>query len=812
MAYQGFTYDGDFNQTQWEEFWAKSGATKYLAQQNKLKDRGCGDLTNAGSRLLSQYLDATSVAISEMIRVKPNATPVEVQALRQIDPKVAAYIGLREVVSKTLKDKKGVVLFTTMADAIGSAIEKEERALYLEKNDERFLEWQHFLVKDQKQPAWYRNKKIGQALDMLDLSWVNWDKKTRILVGSRVIKALEVAGFLREDIKRTAKRKTSQIRLEENVLQSISRNEEFVASLMPIHMPAIEKPKDWTCLYDGGYHSANMNTNTPLVKMRKYQRKELEDVEMPDVYKATNRLQSTKFDINRDVLNVAKELFGDNLIPGMESLDNPPVLHFAEDWKYDTAPEEEQKAFKKWKADRSMYYKDEDSVNGKRLEFSMALNLAAALVTQEDRLGFKGFYYVWQTDFRGRFYPTCTVLSPQGSDVHKGLLQFAAKKPLGDTGERSLCIQGANVYGKDKLTLDERVQWVLDNENAIINIANNPLDTREDWLSADKPWQFLAFCFEWARYRVEGEDFLTCLPVASDGSCNGLQHYSAALLDDVGGSSTNVIPSDTPNDIYQDVADVLKGKLENIKHPNATKILKFGINRKMTKRQVMTLPYGATLYSCREYTLEYLDENMFSVFPTIQERIEVAHWLSPMLWDSIGEVVKKGREAMDWLVECASIASKQNVKIDFKTPSGFRVYYTNFKTKSDTVKFRVDGKQKYVSIATELDKINVSKVSNSIAPNFVHSLDATHMVWTVNAMPEGTSFCMVHDSFATHAGDYENLNNKLREQFFRLYNNYEVFEDFRSALQEKVEGILPELPDKGNLDLSCVKSSTYFFS
>jgi DNA-directed RNA polymerase len=39
------------------------------------------------------------------------------------------------------------------------------------------------------------------------------------------------------------------------------------------------------------------------------------------------------------------------------------------------------------------------------------------------------------------------------------------------------------------------------------------------------------------------EEFVSHLPVAFDGSCNGLQNYSMMLRDEVGGAATNLVPS-----------------------------------------------------------------------------------------------------------------------------------------------------------------------------------------------------------------------------------------------------------------------------
>lgn len=821
MAYQGFSYEGSLSQPEWETFWRKKGAEKYLKKQNKLKEQGNADLTDSGRTAIAQYIEKGTVVLAEMLKVKTGKRPVEFQALMQIEPEVLVYIGLRETIRSAVHvTKEDNVKRTYLAGQIGTLVQDEERAKYLESNEEQFLKWQHHLIKDQDVPTWYKNKKIKLALDHLDLEWTEWDNKKRILVGMRVLEVLDVIGFIESKTfsLRKGKQQLAVVILSEQVSTYLNDSEEFRSELLPIHMPLLEKPKDWTCLYDGGYSTLPMSKYINLIKARRYQEEELGDAEMPDVYKAANRLQNTKYDVNRKVLDVVKSMVkktaseGISFIPGLETVGTEPMFPFKKGWKVEGASETEMKTFSEYKTRKRLFVMKKTAHEGKHSEFNMAFQLAAEMVRQEDRLGFKGFHYIWQTDFRGRFYPVCTMLSPQGSDVHKGLLEFAVKKPLGDNGAYWLAVHGANVYGEDKLSLDDRAKWVKDNEHFLLEIAKDPDGNYESWSNADKPWQFLAFCFEWEQYKAQGEDFMSSLPVAMDGSCNGLQHYSAALLDDVGASSTNLIESDLPNDIYQDVADVLKGKLETLDHVWAQQLLKHGINRKMTKRQVMTLPYGSTLYSCNDYTLEYLHNNCKKTFPTAKERREVAHWLTPYMWESMNEVVKKGREAMDWLMECAKIVSKDNAKIQFTTPSGFKVYYTNFKTVKQNVQMRVQGEKKGFTLRPDTEKVNVAKVSNSVAPNFVHALDATHMVWTINSMPEDTQFCMVHDSYATHACDTETMNKTIREQFYKLYTSYDVFEDFKESLEASTGLELPNPPAKGNLDLSRVLNSTYFFS
>ena len=176
---------------------------------------------------------------------------------------------------------------------------------------------------------------------------------------------------------------------------------------------------------------------------------------------------------------------------------------------------------------------------------------------------------------------------------------FAEGKPLDDKGRWWLGVHGANLFGNDKISLDDRAKWAFDYRPNAVNIASDPYRNL-DWTEADDPWQFLAWCFEWAEAHEEG--FVSHLPVGLDGSCNGLQHFSALLRDEVGGAATNLVPAPVPADIYREVAKRAEEILSEVGEddPNfwmAQSWLVFGIDRKITKRSVMTLPYGVTYRS-----------------------------------------------------------------------------------------------------------------------------------------------------------------------------------------------------------------------
>lgn len=63
-----------------------------------------------------------------------------------------------------------------------------------------------------------------------------------------------------------------------------------------------------------------------------------------------------------------------------------------------------------------------------------------------------------------------------GDDLSRCLLVFAEAKPLGESGLRWLKIHLANLFGYDKASFDERVEFVHEHLNEIRDSAEKPLD------------------------------------------------------------------------------------------------------------------------------------------------------------------------------------------------------------------------------------------------------------------------------------------------------------------------------------------------
>jgi DNA-directed RNA polymerase len=218
-------------------------------------------------------------------------------------------------------------------------------------------------------------------------------------------------------------------------------------------------------------------------------------------------------------------------------------------------PEKMKATFTEWKQRARETYEYNAKLASKRHALGVKLRIAEELRNEE------AIYFPHSLDFRGRIYSMSSELSPQSDDVAKSLLMFAEGKPVGEYGGYWLAVHIANLFGIDKVSFDERVAWVQANSEAILDSANDPLDGRRFWTTADDPWCALAACFEWRGFMSFGSEFLSYLPIAMDGSCSGIQHFSAMLRDEQGGKAVNLTPADQPSDIYTEVLYVTKDLL-----------------------------------------------------------------------------------------------------------------------------------------------------------------------------------------------------------------------------------------------------------
>lgn len=568
-------------------------------------------------------------------------------------------------------------------------------------------------------------------------------------------------------------------------------------------------PQPWTNLEDGGYYSLRRQRLSPLMAYHTIRKSERNNIReqftaenMPQVFETANYLQSVPFSIHQPVLQAVQRIWiAGGGVMGIPTLTKPvrPDFPFGEDWDKATACGEELDAFNSWKADAVEFYESERAWKGRTAEIRGLLKSARDTATM---------WFPVFTDKRNRWYYRGTP-NPQGSDIAKAVLHFHTKKQLGKRGLFWLKVHIANSLGYDKKRMRMRADYV----DSIWGRLEAALDAPEDhagvW-GTDAPWCAYSAAWELREAYRSGnpEQYETGIVVHMDATCSGLQHFSAIFRDPIGGKYVNLVdtPGDEKQDIYTKVAGDAVAGLPN------TAVAKWwhehGIPRSDAKGPVMTYVYGATLLNTSKTLAAGLrkvrDE---SGMPYELKNLAVATVAGKALFKGIATTVPAAAGGMRWLQMALRTVPDRSKRVTWKSPIGFIVQHDYRREELVRVKLRSLGSV-YIGVRELLDECHPAHMKNSISPNFVHNLDATHLSLTALAMKRlGLEFVGIHDSFGTHACDVDHLNYAARDEFVKMYEEHDVLANFLWDI-----GGTGTLPKKGKLDLNLVRNSEFFFS
>ncbi|WP_285401014.1 DNA-directed RNA polymerase [Luteibacter sp. ME-Dv--P-043b] len=777
---------------------------------HKERDRQDESDSGPGRRLIRDCITPLSAAIDAFVAEARNGKPgkkhTAVRWCEKFPSSELAYITIRHCLNAI---SNGETRVQTVAEAIATSLEDSiNYSRFKEVSPGLHKHLQGVLKKSTSQR--HSRNVMEAAVRRTELDQFAFPGHDATHFGMKMVELfIESTGFalLYNDSSHGKTRERILLRGTEAVMAWLDKAHDAAAHFAPVRMPMLVSPRPWQASKGGGYLT-DAGGLVPLVRTRnKAYLRELDNAEMPNVLRSLNAIQETPWQVNSAVLAVMKEAWeaggGIGDLPSRDLLELPPLpSDDMERYKV-----EEPESFKKWKRTRADIYEKNARTASQRISAAQKIALAARFEPEE------AIYFPHSLDFRGRVYPVPGTLNPQGDDQAKSLLRFANGKRLGPSGARWLAIHVANLFGVDKVPFEDRIKWVRDNEHRILDSALDPLDGMRAWTEADSPWCALAACFEWAGYRAMGEDYVSHLPIALDGSCNGLQNFSAMLRDPVGGKATNLIPQERPADIYTQVMTVAAERIRaEAEGGNLSAAFWDGqLTRDLVKQPVMTLPYGVTRSGMRNQIADKMKK------AGKDDSWDHAEYLAGVLWDSIGLVVIAAREAMDWLKDAAKVAAKGEMPVSWTTPAGFPVLQEYRETTGTRVKTYVSGREVRISASVEGTKLDSRRQALGISPNFVHSCDAAHLMLTVCTALDNdvADFAMIHDSYGVHAADTDVLAASLRAAFVQQYSR-EVLTDFRDELSAQLPAdiavTLPDLPTVGDLDLSLVESSLYFFA
>ena len=611
--------------------------------------------------------------------------------------------------------------------------------------------------------------------------------------------------------------------------------------------------------------------------------KAIDDKSMDDCITALNLIQGTAYNINEYIVSAIRwtagyPAEGDGERGAMRAkVDKFPNLKTA------TEPTKPNNWDAMSSGEKQAWHKKNDRAKRLNAEVSgLSRVMSNALEDCEDLRG-RDFWMPHQFDKRGRIYHSSTF-GHHNTDYIRALFLFAEKSEVTDDVYPYLQLQLANSFGKDEgkdETLVGRQDWVERHTDDIYACGKDFIEN-QFWLKADEPFQFLAACHEYANAydaMEKGEQYFSGIPIALDATQSGIQHFAASLLNFDDGKLVNLVPQDEPNDIYLAAmyksqaaidADIVAfsneppisdddsetDKAEKLKHQKWLEIAKTlnglgGLTRKMVKRNLMTWAYSSRQYGLAkqlrsdwlsEYTGQ-VERGELEVHPFGEDEGYSASWyIAGKNEQAIAQTVKSASAGMDFFQKCAAIMAEENKHVAYVTPLGFPVFQfyreERMKQNPETGKWEPDpdrqrmyltdrdtGKlKKNAKNVTKVytDKVNRDQSINAIAPNIIHSMDATHLMKTALLCHElGVDDLMVvHDSFAATLGNIDKLTFAVRRAFVDLYKDYNLYEDFRQQCADRLDDPalidrlppVPKIRENGTLDLEGVLESEYCFS
>ena len=631
-------------------------------------------------------------------------------------------------------------------------------------------------------------------------------------------------------------------------------------------LPTIIPPCPWTCPTQGGYFMHP----TALIRISEEQPsptyKQTLDYRTQNIlpiFDSLNILGSTAWIVNKPILEVASKAFLDQekYRPYLKKLAIPtdPDLVVIPDMRKDLKTKirlkklstEEKEEYSAYMKEKQLAMQHKSDCNSMWNDIQYRLSIAHEF---KDDVCF----FPHNIDFRGRVYPIPPHFNHMGGDLVRSMFMFAEGKPLGPEGLRWLKLHAINLTGTMKRkSVAERLIYVESILETIVDSANNPFEGLRWWLESEDPFQTLAACFEIRNALEYGkqpnksvEDYVCHLPIHQDGSCNGLQHYAALGRDVLGAASVNLIPADTPQDVYSEIASIVERRRseDETSENEVAKIVKGFVQRKVIKQTVMTTVYGVTKYGAKLQIARQLVD--LDGFPRA-EKESASKYLAQLTFESLNEMFYASQEIQAWFIECSnSICGLFNKPVEWTTPLGLPVIQPYMKRLNYNA--LASGKQKDMNLkpldfnrllrdGDVTEKPHLMKQRNGFPPNFIHSLDSSHMMLTsLHLWNLGVTYASVHDCYWTHPCNVKLMNEVCREQFIGLHSQ-PILEDLAESFDAnyllsnpgftqydsktkpisdietlKAEKLFESVPEKGNdqcaLNLNIVKKSVYFFS
>jgi DNA-directed RNA polymerase len=699
------------------------------------------------------------------------------QYLADVEPLASAAISIKITFDKVFALKDGSNKATTVCESIGKAVEDECQMRHYEKHAPGLLR----VLKDN---YWHRSIGTKQKLTVIQTlmnryevkQWNTWGAANRIRLGGWLLDCImQASNWFAKDMQQEGRKRVQYVIPTPEFLEikdAVMRDAELFS---PLAWPMLIEPNDWSNTHHGGYVLNEVIKGHDMVR-----RGNPSSIQGETPITFLNKIQKVSYKLNEYIVEVAEEL--DRLERAVGKF--LPIIH------HPMPPKPPDIATNK-DARKEYRRAAAEVMNRQASEFKKSCRTR---MTMEAVKRFKDrdkFYIPHSFDYRGRTYPIPAFLTPQDTDFGKSLLKFADESMMTPEAEDWLRFQVATTFGLDKAPIEERLEWVLDNEELITCVVTDPILHIHLWEGVEEPFQFLAACEEYYHCVLVADRQFTCLPVATDATCSGLQILAGLARDKSTARLVNVLPSPRPQDAYKVVAETAK--------PFVPESIRQYMDRKVVKRVVMTVPYNARPYSNRGYIRDALKEKNVEI-----DKDDLTKTVKAVR-DAMDEVVPGPMAVMSWIEsEVGKAIDRGETELTWVTPSGFSVNQKLMKKETQRIDLQLLGRCQLTVATGDSDKVDKSHHKNATAPNLIHSLDASLLHLSV--LRFDAPIALIHDSVLCRATDMTTLSSIVRETYMHLFAEHDYLLDFASQI-----GAETDPPIIGDLEPESVIDSTYFF-
>ena len=768
-------------QVKFEREAIRQGLERLRKNTKDLENKSYASATVYGCSSISSLLPVVTKRIEDTnLRIRKGCIGKSFKEIHQylepIDAGAAAAIALKITFDKVFSYKDKANLLLTVCEAIGTAVEQEAQMQFYEKNCPGLLNtiqknyWHNTTGTHQK---FVIVRTLIQRYDVPQ--WTPWHRPNRVKLGGWLLDCImESSGWFMKVDKRQGKK--SQICIEPTP-EFMAIKDEVMATaelFSPIAYPMLIEPNDWDHGRHGGYLLNEVMRGHDMV------RRGVDRIQGETPYQFLNKIQKVGYRLNPFTIEVAETL----MEKGIQVKKFVPIVEMPLPPKpVDIATNKDARQDYRRRAAEVMNLNAASFKKSCRTRMTME---AAKLFKDK-----KEFFIPWSFDYRGRAYPIPAFLTPQDTDFGKSLLKFSEEAYMTPEAEDWLAFQVATTYGLDKAPIQERLDWVAENDEVISAVALDPIGNIHLWEVAEEPWQFLAACDEYHHCVITCDRNFTSLPIATDATCSGLQVLAGLCRDARTASLVNVLPGEKPADAYAVVAEHAK--------PNCPVSIQPYMDRKTVKRVVMTVPYNAKPHSNRGYIRDALKEKGIEI-----EKDDLTETVKAVR-SAMDEVVPGPMAAMKWIEsEVAKAIKRGATELEWVTPSGFVVTQKLNKKLTSTVTLQLLGRVQITVATDDSDKVDLLHHKNATAPNLIHSLDASLL--HLSALRFDAPISLIHDSVLCRATDMSTLSRIVRETYMHLFAENSYLESWAEQI-----GAETKPPIIGDLAPESVIESTYFF-